>query len=57
VLEELSGYNNGVDPRDLLEHYTPVAITDHLSNGSEEAQYSLDSTCRKLHRFLIQPQR
>jgi len=26
-------------------------------NGSEEAQYSLDSTCRKLHRFLSQPQR
>jgi hypothetical protein len=26
-------------------------------NGSEDAQYSLDSTCRKLHRFLSQPQR
>ena len=28
-----------------------------IYNGSEEAQYSLDSTCRKLHRFLGQPQR
>ena len=28
-----------------------------IHNGSEEAQYSFDSTCRKLHRFLGQPQR
>ena len=28
-----------------------------IYNGSEDAQYSLDSTCRKLHRFLNQPQR
>ena len=28
-----------------------------LHNGSEEAQRSFDSTCRKLHRFLSQPQR
>src|SRR6266436_3716194 len=28
-----------------------------IYNGSEDAQYSLDSTCRKLHRFLSQPQR
>jgi hypothetical protein len=28
-----------------------------IYNGSEEAQRSLDSTCRKLHRFLTQPQR
>jgi hypothetical protein len=27
-----------------------------IYNGSEDAQYSLDSTCRKLHRFLSQPQ-
>ena len=27
-----------------------------IHNGSEDAQYSLDSTCRKLHRFLSQPQ-
>ncbi len=28
-----------------------------IYNGSEEAQRSFDSTCRKLHRFLGQPQR
>jgi hypothetical protein len=28
-----------------------------IYNGSEEEQRSLDSTCRKLHRFLNQPQR
>jgi hypothetical protein len=28
-----------------------------IHNGSEEEQRSLDSTCRKLHRFLGQPQR
>jgi hypothetical protein len=28
-----------------------------IHNGSEEEQRSFDSTCRKLHRFLIQPQR
>jgi hypothetical protein len=28
-----------------------------LQNGSEEEQRSFDSTCRKLHRFLSQPQR
>jgi hypothetical protein len=27
-----------------------------IYNGSEEEQRSLDSTCRKLHRFLIQSQ-
>ena len=27
-----------------------------IYNGSEEAQRSFDSTCRKLHRFLSQPQ-
>jgi len=27
-----------------------------IYNGSEEAQRSLDSTCRKLHRFLTQSQ-
>jgi hypothetical protein len=57
--------------RDL--HYTPslrkVAADRLLSdvihadggplihNGSEEAQRSFDSTCRKLHRFLSQPLR
>ncbi len=28
-----------------------------LYNGSEDEQRSFDSTCRKLHRFLSQPQR
>src|SRR5674476_592400 len=28
-----------------------------IYNGSEEEQRSLDSTCRKLYRFLTQPQR
>ena len=28
-----------------------------IHNGSEEEQRSLDSTCRKLHHFLSQPQR
>ena len=28
-----------------------------IHNGSEAEQRSLDSTCRKLHRFLIHPQR
>jgi hypothetical protein len=28
-----------------------------VHNGSEEAQRSFDSTCRRLHRFLSQPQR
>ena len=28
-----------------------------IHKGSEEEQRSLDSTCRKLHRFLNQPQR
>ena len=28
-----------------------------IHNGAEEEQRSLDSTCRKLHRFRSQPQR
>lgn len=28
-----------------------------IYNGSEDIQRSFDSTCRKLHRFLSQPQR
>jgi len=28
-----------------------------VHNGSEEEQRSFDATCRKLHRFLTQPQR
>ena len=28
-----------------------------IHNGPEEAQRSFDSTCRRVHRFLTQPQR
>ena len=28
-----------------------------IHNGSEDEQRSFDATCRKLHRFLSQPQR
>lgn len=28
-----------------------------IHNGREDEQRSFDSTCRKFHRFLIQPQR
>jgi hypothetical protein len=28
-----------------------------VHNGSEEEQRTFDATCRKLHRFLTQPQR
>jgi hypothetical protein len=28
-----------------------------IHNGSEDEQRSFDSTCRKFHRFLAQPQR
>jgi hypothetical protein len=28
-----------------------------IHNGSEDEQRSFDSTCRKLNRFLSQPQR
>jgi hypothetical protein len=28
-----------------------------VQNGSEDEQRSFDSTCRKLHRFLSQPER
>jgi hypothetical protein len=28
-----------------------------IHNGSEEEQHSFDATCRKLHRFLSEPQR
>jgi len=42
--------------RDL--NYTPSLRKGPLiHNGSEEEQHSLDATCRKLHRFLNQPQR
>jgi hypothetical protein len=41
----------------LLRHAIGADGGPLIYNGSEDAQYSLDSTCRKLHRFLSQPQR
>jgi len=40
----------------LLRNVVGVDGGPLIYNGSEDAQYSLDSTCRKLHRFLSQPQ-
>ena len=37
--------------RDAVHEYGGPAV----HNGSEEQQRSVDSTCRKLHRFLKQP--
>ena len=39
--------------RDAIHEYGGPAV----HNGSEEQQRSVDSTCRKLHRFLTQTQR
>jgi hypothetical protein len=36
---------------------TGGAFSTFIHNGSEEEQRSFDSTCRKFHRFLTQPQR
>jgi hypothetical protein len=41
----------------LLRNVVGVDGGPLIYNGSEEDQYSLDSTCRKFHRFLSQPQR
>ena len=38
--------------REAVHEYGGPAV----HNGSEEQQRSVDSTCRKLHRFLTQPQ-
>ena len=52
-----------VEQDDHAEHAERLeqAIDDDggplIYNGSEAEQRSLDSTCRKLHRFLNQPQR
>ena len=40
----------------LLRNVVGVDGGPLIYNGSEDVQYSLDSTCRKLHRFLSQPQ-
>jgi hypothetical protein len=41
----------------LLRNVVGVDGGPLIYNGTEDAQCSLDSTCRKLHRFLSQPQR
>jgi hypothetical protein len=41
----------------LLRNVVGVDGGPLIYNGTEDEQYSLDSTCRKLHRFLSQPQR
>jgi hypothetical protein len=46
-----------VAAQQLLRNVLGVDGGPLIYNGSEEEQRSLDSTCRKLHRFLIQPQR
>jgi hypothetical protein len=46
-----------VAAQQLLRNVVGVDGGPLIYNGSEDAQYSLDSTCRKLHRFLTQPQR
>lgn len=44
-----------------VEHLLREAVHEYggpsVHNGSEEQQRSVDSTCRKLHRFLTQPSR
>jgi hypothetical protein len=40
----------------LLRNVVHVDGGPLMYNGSEEAQRSFDSTCRKLHRFLSKPQ-
>ena len=39
----------------LLRNVVHVDGGPLIHNGSEEEQLSLDSTCRKLHRFLSEP--
>jgi hypothetical protein len=45
-----------VAAQQLLRNVVGVDGGPLIYNGSEEEQRSLDSTCRKLHRFLSQPQ-
>jgi len=37
--------------------FVDIEQREGIQNGSEEEQRSFDSTFRKLHRFLSQPQR
>ncbi len=46
-----------VAAQQLLRNVVGVDGGPLIYNGSEEEQRSLDSTCRKLHRFLSPPQR
>ena len=46
-----------VAAQQLIRNVVGVDGGPLIYNGSEEEQRSLDSTCRKLHRFLSQPQR
>jgi hypothetical protein len=46
-----------VSAQQLIRNVVGVDGGPLIYNGSEEEQRSLDSTCRKLHRFLSQPQR
>jgi hypothetical protein len=46
-----------VAAQQLLRNVVGVDGGPLIYNGSEEEQRSLDSTCRKLHRFLTQSQR
>jgi hypothetical protein len=46
-----------VAAQQLIRNVVGVDRGPLIYNGSEEEQRSLDSTCRKLHRYLSQPQR
>jgi hypothetical protein len=46
-----------VPAKQLIRNVVRVDGGPLIYNGSQEEQRSLDSTCRKLHRFLSQPQR
>jgi hypothetical protein len=46
-----------VAAQQLIRNVVGVDGGPLIYNGSEEEQHSLDSTCRKLHRFLSRPQR
>jgi hypothetical protein len=46
-----------VAAQQLIRNVVGVDGGPLIYNGSEEEQRSLDSTCRKLHRFFSQPQR
>jgi hypothetical protein len=45
-----------IDVERILKAQVHVDGGPLIRNGSEEEQRSFDSTCRRLHRFLTQPQ-